>query len=158
MQLWTRIGLLATLWSYVSNQLLVDDLGPHDALADMIVVAPQARGRGIGVALMRWCEAAASAEFPSELHVNLFLWVGAYLLHRCCPSNRCQVARLYIWKLPGVTQGFLACARPTPSFLVHVCFPRLDGHSLAMVCRACVMGSAARPRHLLERLVQRQQL
>lgn len=77
LQLVGRIGLLATLWSYVSNQLLVDDLGPHEALADMIVVAPQARGRGIGVALMRWCEAAAVAEFPTEPHVKLHLWVSA---------------------------------------------------------------------------------
>ena len=72
-----RLGLLPTLYSIVSNQLLKDNVREGEALIDSIAVAPDCQGRGFGSALLKWCQATVAAESPPGTNSNLYLWVGA---------------------------------------------------------------------------------
>ncbi len=61
-----------------SHWVLADALAPHEVLVDFVAVAPEARGRGMGAALMRWAlGAAAAAAVPGGQSRALVLWARA---------------------------------------------------------------------------------
>ncbi|GAB4814309.1 hypothetical protein N2152v2_001355 [Parachlorella kessleri] len=52
-----RVGCLATLHNYVyDNVILEEPLKAHECLIDFIAVSPDARGKGVGAALMGWAQ------------------------------------------------------------------------------------------------------
>ena len=65
-------------------QVLEEPLLAHECLIDFIAVSPEARGRGVGAALMRWAErtgAAILAEVEAAAvaahgGVDMTLWVS----------------------------------------------------------------------------------
>lgn len=85
-----RFGALQAAWMAASDWVLVDALAPHEALIDFIAVAPEARMRGIGSALMRWAEGAAFQAAAGRPLAALVLWVRA--LRSCAIAECCLVA------------------------------------------------------------------
>ena len=72
-----RFGALQAAWMAASDWVLVDALAPHEALIDFIAVAPEARLRGIGSALVRWAESVAIRAAAGNPQAALVLWVRA---------------------------------------------------------------------------------
>lgn len=72
-----RFGALQAAWMAASDWVLVDALEPHEALIDFIAVAPEARLRGIGSALVRWAESVATQAAAGNPQAALILWVRA---------------------------------------------------------------------------------
>ena len=72
-----RFGALQAAWMAASDWVLVDALAPHEALIDFIAVAPEARLRGIGSALVRWAERVAIRAAAGNPQAALVLWVRA---------------------------------------------------------------------------------
>ena len=73
-----RFGAPRAAWMLASHWVLADALAPHEVLVDFVAVAPEARGRGMGAALMRWAlGAAAAAAVPGGQSRALVLWARA---------------------------------------------------------------------------------
>jgi GNAT superfamily N-acetyltransferase len=75
-------------------------LQEHECLIDFIAVSPEARGRGVGAALMRWAEqtgasilAETEAAAVAAQGVDMTLWVGVLL--------RCPAAQRTLWQREG---------------------------------------------------------
>jgi GNAT superfamily N-acetyltransferase len=74
-----RFGAQRAAWMLASHWVLADALAPHEVLVDFVAVAPEARGRGMGAALMRWAlGAAAAAAPPGGQPPALVLWARAH--------------------------------------------------------------------------------
>ena len=73
-----RFGALQAAWMAASDWVLMDALEPHEALIDFIAVAPEARLRGVGAALMRWAQGVAARAAAGSPHAALVLWVRAF--------------------------------------------------------------------------------
>ena len=71
-----RLGCLATVYSLLTNHLLIDGVREGEALVDSIAVRPDSQGRGFGSALLKWCQATVAAEAAPGTTSNLFLWVS----------------------------------------------------------------------------------
>ena len=119
MQMVWRLGLLATLWSIVSNRLLVDGVREGDALIDSIAVHPDSQGRGFGSALLKWCEATVAAEAEPGTSSNLYLWVS-WLLCVCvcvCVCARALSRTASPTSSPPSPMPFSALQRAQPELL-----------------------------------------
>ena len=79
-----RAGCIPTLLTMCYDQVLEEPLEPHECLIDFLAVSAEARGKGVGSALIRWAEQAATEilkrrvpEAVADHGVLMSLWVAA---------------------------------------------------------------------------------
>jgi len=118
-----RVGCLPTLLTMFYDQVLEEPLDPHECLIDFLAVSPDARGKGVGKALMQWAERTAveilSRRVPQEVQskgVRMTLWVAADNATACNLYSRSGYT---VVKRTG--EGLFACfsSRVFQRFLGH---------------------------------------
>ncbi len=79
-----RAGCIPTILTMCYDQVLEEPLEPHECLIDFLAVSCEARGKGVGGALMKWAEQTAveilSRRVPEAVKdhgVVMGLWVAA---------------------------------------------------------------------------------
>jgi ribosomal protein S18 acetylase RimI-like enzyme len=79
-----RAGCIPTLLTMCYDQVLEEPLEPHECLIDFLAVSSEARGKGVGGALMKWAENTAAEilsrrvpEAVKDHGVLMSLWVAA---------------------------------------------------------------------------------
>ena len=79
-----RAGCIPTLLTMCYDQVLEEPLKPHECLIDFLAVSVEARGKGVGGALIKWAEKTAieilSRRLPKTIKdhgVLMSLWVAA---------------------------------------------------------------------------------
>lgn len=79
-----RAGCIPTLLTMCYDQVLEEPLQPHECLIDFLAVSIEARGKGVGGALMKWAEDTATEilsrrvpEAVKDHGVLMSLWVAA---------------------------------------------------------------------------------
>eukprot|EP00887_Chlorella_sp_A99_P004974 scaffold4.g4974.t1 len=138
-----RVGCIPTLLTLAYDHVLEEPLQPQECLIDFIAVAPEARGHGVGAALMAWAEATGAALLAARAPAALAaaggpcmsLWVAADNVTACRLYQRtgytavkrtdegscdCIMSRVFRWFLGHETWIKMVKALPAPPGLALV--------------------------------------